>query len=103
MGTKGELTASMDSAEITVYDFATKQHETVLVKDLVADESIIGGHGGGDGGIISSFCRLVGNNESSVSVCSAMVSARNHIAVFAAEQARHTSTVVDVACYEQSL
>ena len=103
MGTKGEITARMESPDIAVYDFATKTTETVCIKDLVADESIIGGHGGGDGGIIKAFCDLVGAGVATDSVCSAMISARNHIAVFAAEQARHTGTVVDVSLYEQSL
>ncbi len=103
MGTKGELSAQMGKSDISIYNFATKAYETVALTDLVADESIIGGHGGGDGGIISSFCELLSEGTVTTSVCSAMTSARNHVAVFAAEQSRRAGTVVDVTVYEQGL
>ena len=100
MGTRGELSANMKDPEFTIYDFATRKTSTVAVSDFSEDESITGGHGGGDGGISRAFVELLTENKSSVSVCSGIVSAKNHLAAFAAEESRVRGTVVDVKEYE---
>jgi predicted dehydrogenase len=103
MGTKGEIFANMQDKSIRVFDFATRAYTNEPIVSPVADESIIGGHGGGDDGIIRGFCDLVGGGVRSVSVCDGRVSAQNHIAVFAAEAARHSGTVVELSAYEKTL
>ncbi|MBR2019737.1 MAG: Gfo/Idh/MocA family oxidoreductase [Clostridia bacterium] len=100
MGTKGELSANMKDPEITIYDFATRKTSTVAVSDFSENESITGGHGGGDGGISRAFVELLTENKSSDSISSGIVSAKNHLAVFAAEESRVRGTVVDVKEYE---
>ncbi len=101
MGTEGEMIGSADTGDIEVYTFRDKQSVVVKSSDVLHDESILGGHGGGDSRLIKALVELIGNGETSVSYCSAMTSAKNHIAAFAAEEARHTGTVVDVAEYEK--
>ena len=66
-------------------------------------EDITGGHGGGDGGIIKAFCDLVADGIVTKSICSGLISAQNHVAVFAAEKSRRTGTVVDVREYQNQL
>ncbi|MEH7179276.1 Gfo/Idh/MocA family protein [Neobacillus vireti] len=82
MGTKGEIRGNMEENSISVFDFLTK-HETVINFD-----NPVGGHGGGDTGIIRTFLKEIqfGNHEDSVSSASASV--RSHLMAFAAEDSR---------------
>ena len=79
MGTKGEIRGNMEENSISIFDFLTK-HETVINFD-----NPIGGHGGGDNGIMRTFLREIqyGNKQDSVSSASASV--RSHLMAFAAE------------------
>lgn len=99
MGTEGELYGNM-SGDLTVYTFKDKK-TTVYSKEEQADESILGGHGGGDSRIVRALCELLGEGSTSVSYCSARVSAKNHVAVFAAEESRKLGTVVDFDEFEK--
>ena len=47
MGTKGDLHAEMGKPDITIYDFETSSYRTVSISDMICDETIVGGHGGG--------------------------------------------------------
>lgn len=82
MGTKGELRGNMEENSISIFDFLTK-HETVIKFD-----DPVGGHGGGDHGIMRTFLREIqfGNSRDSVSSTSASV--RSHLMAFAAEDSR---------------
>ena len=93
-GTKGEIYAFMADPEITVYTFEDKKKWTVPV--LKTEESIIGGHGGGDEGIIKEFYEYLSGAYEGFRAADITVSVKNHLIGFAAEQARNTGTVVDV-------
>lgn len=82
MGTKGEIRGNMEENSISIFDFLSK-HETVIKFD-----NPIGGHGGGDNGIMRTFLREIqfGNKQDSVSSASASV--RSHLMAFAAEESR---------------
>lgn len=80
MGTKGEIRGNMSENSISIYDFLTK-HETTITFDHP-----IGGHGGGDHGIVRSFLREIDQQNESRS--SATASLRSHLMAFAAEQSR---------------
>ncbi|MGE8205942.1 Gfo/Idh/MocA family protein [Heyndrickxia sp. NPDC080065] len=82
MGTKGEIRGNMEENSISIFDFLTKQ-ETVIKFD-----NPVGGHGGGDNGIMRTLLREIqfGNNSDSVSSASASV--RSHLMAFAAEESR---------------
>lgn len=82
MGTKGEIRGNMEENSISIFDFLTR-HETVIKFD-----NPVGGHGGGDNGIMRTFLREIqfGNNGEGVSSASASV--RSHLMAFAAEDSR---------------
>jgi predicted dehydrogenase len=98
MGTKGELRGNMEENSISIFDFLTK-HETVIKFD-----NPIGGHGGGDNGIMRTFLREIqfGNKQDSVSSASASV--RSHLMAFAAEDSRlNEGQSINIDEYYQSL
>lgn len=94
MGTKGELEGHMDQDHITVYNFTTRKSEQISIKDSVADESIAGGHGGGDAGIVRAFCQLMTGTYAGRAFADVTTSVDNHLTTFAAEESRLTDKVV---------
>ncbi len=101
MGTKGELHASMEQeSAIELYDFETKKTKTIPV---CGREGITEGHGGGDQGIIETLYEYLTGSYKGKSVSDIAVSCDNHLIAFAAEQARLTSTVVDMEEYISSI
>ena len=103
MGTKGELTANMEDSSIEFYNFETKKTEIILSPDKEFDDTINGGHGGGDQGIMEDLYEYVANGKISKSISDISVSCRNHIINFAAEEARVNGGVVDIEQYERNL
>ncbi len=101
MGTEGEVYGDAGVGDLTIFTYQNRKTVVEKSSDIVQDETILGGHGGGDSRLIKALCELIATGETSVSYCSAMTSARNHLAVFAAEESRHTGTVVDVTEYEK--
>lgn len=96
-GTKGELYANMSDTEITVYTFEDKQYHTFSVTKT--EESILGGHGGGDQGIVAELHDYLSGNYTGYCAANIQVSVQNHMIGFAAEKARHEGTVEDVQKY----
>ncbi len=101
MGTEGEVYGDAGVGDLTIFTYQNRKTVVEKSSDIVQDETILGGHGGGDSRLIKALCELIATGKTSVSYCSAMTSARNHLAVFAAEESRHTGTVVDVTEYEK--
>lgn len=94
MGTKGELHASLEeNGSITIYDFLTKK-ETITPMNAV--DGIVGGHGGGDAGIVNSVYEYLANDVRAKSIPTIEESCHNHILVFAAEESRKIGQVVDI-------
>ena len=93
-GTKGELYAFASDTSIQVYTFDDKKSHNIPVQET--EESITGGHGGGDFGIICDLYDYLCGTYNGVSVADIRVSVANHLIGFAAEEARHTDTVVNV-------
>ncbi len=93
-GTKGELTAYMESTDIEVYTF--EDCKTTLYKVQETEESIAGGHGGGDQGIINDLYEYFNGTYTGCSVADIGVSVANHLIGFGAEVARHSDTVVSL-------
>ncbi|MDR4889968.1 Gfo/Idh/MocA family oxidoreductase [Fredinandcohnia sp. QZ13] len=82
MGTKGEIRGKMDENTLSIYDFLTK-HETIIRLP-----NSVGGHSGGDFGIIRSFIKDIQNPSQKESISSAAISLRSHLMAFAAEESR---------------
>ena len=93
-GTKGELYAHMKENEIKIYSFETK--EIMVVSTAKADETINGGHGGGDQGIIKELYEYLSGCYTGFRAADVDISVRNHMIGFAAEKARHERSVVNV-------
>ena len=101
MGTHGELEAQMGQDTVSLYNFITRKRETYSISGFVADESIEGGHGGGDAGIIRAFCQLLTGKYKGCAIADISESIENHIVTFAAEESRLNGTVVDMDEYRK--
>ena len=96
-GTKGELYAAMKDPEITVHTFS--DGKTVKVPVTEVDETINGGHGGGDQGIVRELYQYLSGSYRGFRAADIHTSVRNHFLCFAAEEARHGGLVVDLDAY----
>ena len=93
-GTKGELYANMRDTEITIFTFEDRQTRQVTVK--ATEESIVGGHGGGDTGIINELYEYLTGSYTGYKAADISTSVKNHLIGFAAEISRKNNTVEDV-------
>ena len=84
-------------------DFETRKTSSVYNPDEVFDQTIAGGHGGGDAGIMSDLYEYIAENNPSDSISDVSVSCLSHLICFAAEEARNKSVVIDMAEFMQSL
>ncbi len=101
MGTKGELVATLGKPTVRIYDFETCKAKEISIADQVVDDTIVGGHGGGDEGVLAAFyAQLNGMDDTSLADISESVS--NHMIAFAAEESRLRGQVVDVQAYERA-
>ena len=98
MGTKGHLTAAMTDTIIRIYDFETKSVKEIDLNAENTDDSIVGGHGGGDWGIMLALRDLL-EGVPNDSACDIRESCDNHLIAFAAEESRLTGKVVDMDEY----
>lgn len=96
-GTKGELYANASDTAIKVYLYDGKQKLEYEVPKI--EESIVGGHGGGDQGIIQELHQYMSGEYTGFRAANIHTSVRNHMLCFAAEEARHNNTVVDIETY----
>lgn len=97
MGTEGEIRAALDSGSpIRVFNHRTKSSEEF---DITGVDGVVGGHGGGDGGIIRTVYDYLTGEYSGKSIPEIWESYYNHSIVFAAEKSRALGTVVDFEEY----
>ena len=100
-GTDGEIRAALKgNTPIRIYDPVTKETEEIPCN---ATDGILGGHGGGDAGIIVALYDYMTDNYTGDSVPTIEESCYNHLITFAAEHSRLTGTVVDVDEYINNL
>ncbi|MFC5800105.1 Gfo/Idh/MocA family protein [Streptomyces formicae] len=92
-GTRGELTG--DGETIRVYDFLTRTEETVTPTGH-GEMTAAGGHGGGDAGLMDAFVGAVATGDRTLVTSGPRDSLASHLAVLAAERARHSGTVEPV-------
>ena len=89
-GSHGEITT--DSQVITIDDFRTGERRVVDTA-VGADDGAAGGHGGGDGALVTAFTAALRAGDPSLVPTTAEDSLRSHLVVFAAERARRQGTV----------
>ena len=82
MGTKGQIKAHTNSQDILVTDFLTGTEKAVPLREAV------GGHDGGDVGIMDAFCKYLRGELDSSQVSEVSISAANHRLCFKAEESR---------------
>ena len=100
-GTKGEIRAALKGdTPIRVYDIVSKETEEIPSSGT---DGVLGGHGGGDAGIVRTLYSYMVGEYNGVSVPTIEESCYNHLITFAAEHARNTGTVVDVDEYINNL
>jgi predicted dehydrogenase len=87
-GTRGSLEG--DGETVKVYDFLTRR--TTITEVDVSD-----GHDAGDAGLMDAFVGAVSTDDPSRVLSGVRESLRSHLAVFAAERARETASVVTLA------
>ena len=103
MGTKGEIRADMEDQSVEFYEFATMKSYNVFKPDVAIDQTIAGGHGGGDMGIMADLYDYVAEDKPSISVSDADISCLSHLICFAAEESRKNDTVVNMKDFVASL
>lgn len=91
-GTRGELVG--DSQVITHFDFLADK--STAYDTRTEDVSILGGHGGGDGGLMDNFISAVAANDPSLILSGPAETLETHLMVFAAERARLENRVVAI-------
>jgi predicted dehydrogenase len=88
-GTLGELYG--DGSRLEHFDFLTDRTE--MIDTAAPDGSILGGHGGGDYGLMQRFVAAVAEGDPGKILSGPDESLETHLMVFAAERARRRGTV----------
>ncbi|WP_152392662.1 Gfo/Idh/MocA family protein [Paenibacillus guangzhouensis] len=97
MGTKGEIRGDMENNSFTIYDFLTKEQQTIKVNPGTF------GHGGGDEGIVRTFLKEVREYDGGEGLTSASASVRSHLMAFAAEESRlNKGKAIEIDAYYRS-
>jgi len=91
-GTRGELYG--DGTTIEVHDFLTDRTETIRPDAPISTDAP--GHGGGDARLMARFVAAIATGDPTQILSGPADSLESHLMVFAAEEARRTSRVVDV-------
>ena len=94
-GTKGELAGDMRKGTIDYYDFATREHTEINPSKLT--DSILDGHGGGDGGIVTVLYKYLCEGYEGNLLSEIGISVQNHMMAFAAEKSRVEGRVVQMS------
>lgn len=97
-GTRGEIYG--DGQNIEIFDFLTDQTRVIDTEATSADADgaglALGGHGGGDYGLIDHFVAAVAQNDPALILSGPEESLETHRMVFAAERARCENEVVNL-------
>lgn len=95
-GTRATLLANEARGEMEIHDHRTGQAERI------ARPRGVGGHGGGDDGLMRAFVGAINGDRASV-LTSAREAVASHLMAFAAERARVHDEVVDMEAFRRSL
>ena len=96
MGTDGELYGDMEENMINYYSFKTKKNTIINPLEEVRDGSVVGGHGGGDDGIVEILYKYLTEDYNVDMLSEIGISVYNHLITFAAEQSRIENKVINV-------
>ena len=99
MGTDGELNGNMGKSTIEIFSFKTRAIQKISLTEEEIDESIVGGHGGGDEGIVAALYDYLNGTLQAKDVSEIETSFQNHLLAFAAEESRLTSQIIDMKTF----
>ena len=88
MGTKGEMFLDFEADEIKLFHFDTREFEVIHTAGGPVDGTVVGGHGGGDPGIVNALYDYLTGVKTADQVSEIGISCENHRLVFAAEKSR---------------
>ena len=95
VGEDGEIFGTHGSGVYTVRKFNfNKMNYTDEVFDV--SKGAVGGHGGGDFGLMGSLCKYLNGDKSSISITSIEDSVNGHLCVYGAEKSRKEEVIVDL-------
>ena len=100
MGTKGELIGDAQNPFVTYHNFITGKTEQIQIDDQVRLDNIMGGHGGGDTGIMYAFYDML-SGKINPELSNIEISVKNHMIAFAAEKSRLEGRVVSLEEFER--
>lgn len=100
MGTDGEIYGDMRENTIQYFNFKTRTFETTVPTGKKLNDTIVGGHGGGDRGLVTALYEYITDGRKDNWLSEIEISVKNHLITFAAEKSRLENSVVDVAEYE---
>ena len=95
-GTRATLLANEARGEMQIHDHRTGEEERI------ARPRGVGGHGGGDDGLMRAFVGAIQGDRAAV-LTSARESVASHLMAFAAERARVRNEVVEMEAFRRSL
>ena len=96
MGTDGELYGDIEGNMINYYSFKTKKNKIINPLEEILDGSIVGGHSGGDAGIVEILYKYLTEDYNVDMLSEIGISVYNHLITFAAEQSRIENKVINV-------
>lgn len=97
MGTKGMIDAHAWDSTLTYQNLFTQKTEQISINDMILGDSILSGHGGGDGGLMNSFYDMLCGKADINDLSNISISVKNHATVFAAEKSRLEGRVVEIS------
>lgn len=103
MGTDGELSGSIGDMLLEFFDFRTRQKTSIDLVNATASNSIVGGHGGGDQGLINSLYDYITDKCDASQLSVIDISVQNHLISFAAEKSRLENKIIDLRDFEKEL
>src|SRR2546427_6935834 len=96
-GTRATLLANESRAEFEIHDHRTHTAERITTARGV------GGHGGGDDGLMRAFVGAIEGGRGDAVLTSARESVASHLMAFAAEQARVSGEAIELERYRRSV
>ncbi|MBR2465944.1 MAG: Gfo/Idh/MocA family oxidoreductase [Clostridia bacterium] len=101
MGTKGEIIANAGKPTFTYKSFASDEAQEISIEDQICNDTITGGHGGGDTGIMYAFYDML-SGKVDPELSNIEISVKNHMIAFAAEKSRLEGRVVSLDEFEEA-
>lgn len=95
LGIEGETYGFIGDKLLKYFDFKTGEETNIDIENATASNSVVGGHGGGDGGIINSLYDYIANDCLKENLSKIEISVKNHLIAFAAEKSRVEDKIIN--------